>query len=188
MEKIFGKGKEYMSDTSFAFMAFGYKLRDIFLPKDRFIEGLGIREGMTVIDYGCGPGSYIKKTSELVGQNGKVYAVDRHKLAINAVKQRVIKYGLKNVEPVMVEGYSCRLRERIADIVFAFDVFHMIEDPTAFLKELHRLLRSEGYLLIDEGHQSRDEAMRKIQNTGIWQIEPENSHFFKCRPLNPTIS
>ena len=176
MEKIFGKGREYMSDTSFSFMAFGYKLRDIFLPKDKFIESLGIKEGMIVIDFGCVPGSYIKKTSELVGQNGKVYAIDRHKLAITAVK-----------EPVIVGGYFCRLRERIADIVFAFDIFHMIEDPTAFLKELHRLLRSEGYLLISKGHQSRDEAKRKIQNTGIWQIEPENSHFFKCRPLNPAI-
>jgi len=183
MEKILGVGREYMSDSSFSFMAFGYKLRDIFFPKDRFIETLGIEEGMTVVDYGCGPGSYVKKTSELVGEKGKVYAVDRHKLAVRAVKERVRKYGLKNVEPILVEGYSCPLDDRIADIVFAFDMFHMIEDPTSFLRELHRLLRARGCMLIDSGHQSRDEAKIKIENTQIWQIEPENSHYFRCRPL-----
>jgi ubiquinone/menaquinone biosynthesis C-methylase UbiE len=183
MKEMFGKGREYMSDTSFSFMAFGYKLRDIFFPNDKFIETLGIQEGMTVIDYGCGPGSYIKKTSELVGKKGKVCAVDRHKMAIKAVKERINKYDLKNVEPVLVEGYSCPLNDQIADIIFAFDVFHMIENPTEFLKELHRLLKGEGQLIIDNGHQSRDEAKTKIEDAKIWQIESEKRKYFRCRPL-----
>ena len=179
MKKIFGKGREHMSDTSFSFMAFGYKLRDIFFPNDKRLGTLGIQEGMTVIDYGCGPGSNIKKTSELVGQKGKVCAVDIHKLAINAVNERIKKYGLQNVVPILVEGYSCPLDDQIADSIFVFDVFHMIENPTAFLKELHRLLKSEGHLIIDKGHQSRDEAKTKIGNAKIWQIEFENRNYFK---------
>jgi ubiquinone/menaquinone biosynthesis C-methylase UbiE len=184
MKKIFGVGREHMSDTNFLFMAFGYKLREIFYPNDKFLETLGIKEGMTVIDYGCGPGSYIKKTSELVGQKGKVCAVDIHKLAINAVNERIKKYNLKNVAPVLVESYFCPLDDQIADIIFAFDVFHMIENPTAFLRELHRLLKSEGHLIIDKGHQSPDEAKTKIGNANIWQIESENRKYFKCRPLH----
>jgi len=39
-------------------------------------------KGMTVVDYGCGPGRYSIKFAEIVGNQGLVYAVDIHELAI----------------------------------------------------------------------------------------------------------
>jgi len=41
----------------------------------------GISEGMTVIDYGCGPGRYTTEFAKIVGEKGKVYAVDIHEMA-----------------------------------------------------------------------------------------------------------
>jgi ubiquinone/menaquinone biosynthesis C-methylase UbiE len=183
MKKLLGVGREDMPDIAFSFMAFGFKLRDMFFPVDQFVTTLGIQQGFTLIDYGCGPGSYINKTSELVGTEGTVYAVDIHELAIQAVRKRIGKCQLSNVEPLLATGYSCPLNEQVADVILALDMFHMIEEPMAFLKELHRLLKRDGFLIIDDGHQSRDEAKAKIKKTNIWNIESENKKYLKCRPI-----
>ena len=183
MKKIFGVGQEDMSNIAFSFMAFGFKLRDRFFPVDQFVTTLGIQPGFTVIDYGCGPGSYLKKTAKIVGREGKVYAVDIHEMAIDEVKKRIKKYQLPNVKPVLAMGYSCPLNTRVANVILALDMFHMIEKPTEFLKELHRLLKRDGYLIIDNGHQSREAAKAKINNTRIWKIESENEKYLQCRPI-----
>ena len=185
---LLGVGREYMSNIGFSFMAFGFKLSDMFFPVDQFVMNLGIQSGFTVIDYGCGPGSYVNKTAELVGKKGKVYAVDIHEMALKAVEKRIKKYQLTNVEPVLATGYCCHLNDQTADVIFAFDMFHMIEEPTAFLKELHRLVmhrlvKRGGYLIIDDGHQPRDEARRKLKNAGVWNIEAENKKYLKCKPI-----
>jgi ubiquinone/menaquinone biosynthesis C-methylase UbiE len=172
-----------MPKSRFALMALLFKLRDLFLPVDEFVLGLGIQPGFTIIDYGCGPGSYLNKTSELVDKHGKVYAVDIHELAIKAVKNRINKYGLTNVEPVLAAGYSCLLNDQIADMIMALDMFHMIDDPTRFLKELHRLINRKGYLVINHDHMSRDEARRKIINSTVWEIASEHEKYLQCNPI-----
>ena len=66
------------------------------------LDGFGIKRGQTVVDYGCGPGSYLRRASELVGPEGRVLAVDIHELAIKAVMRRIDKEQLSNVTPVRV--------------------------------------------------------------------------------------
>ncbi|GAH22746.1 unnamed protein product, partial [marine sediment metagenome] len=69
-----------MSDIGFRSMTLMYKFVDFFYPFDKRVKMLNIKEGFTVIDYGCGPGRYVGSVSQLVGENGKVYAVDIHRL------------------------------------------------------------------------------------------------------------
>ena len=62
------------SDLGFRVMSFIFKLRDFFLPRKDVLKEVGIKSGFSVLDYGCGPGSYIIATTELIGESGKVYA------------------------------------------------------------------------------------------------------------------
>jgi len=71
-----------MSNFDFKFMSLGYKFRDLFLPRLNILEEVGIKPGFHVLDFGCGPGSYIIPLAKLVGESGKVYAMDIHPLAI----------------------------------------------------------------------------------------------------------
>ena len=174
---------EKMPDISFKIMSFMFKLMDIFYPFEKRIRNFGIKEGYTVIDYGCGPGRYLKRVSRLVGENGRLYAVDIHKLAIKAVKKKIEKYNLKNVEPVFADGYSCDINEHTADMIYVLDAFHMIIEPTAFLKELHRLLKKDGFLIIDDGHQSRNKTKMKINSSKVWNIAEESKDHLKCIPV-----
>jgi ubiquinone/menaquinone biosynthesis C-methylase UbiE len=53
------------SNLDFRLMALSYKLRDFLLPRRKILEEVGIERGKVVLDYGCGPGSYLIPLTEL---------------------------------------------------------------------------------------------------------------------------
>ena len=180
---IFGKGMDRMPDLAFRIMALMFKIRDKFIHKDKVLDEFGIRQGQSVVDYGCGPGSYIRMASILVGTEGKVYAVDIHELAIEAVKKLVEKENLHNVTALVVSDGRCPLEDKSIDLVYALDMFHMVANPNAFLKEINRISKPEAVLYIDSGHQRRAEAKTKINASGTWKIIEENPRYMKCRHI-----
>ena len=181
-EKLTGYEAERISRLSFRLMGIGLKLRDILFPVEKRINSFGIETGSILIDYGCGTGNYTRKFSELVGYNGKVYAMDIHELALKCVDKKKLKYNLNNVETVLTKNNSCDLKKNIADVIVAVDMFHMVKDTGSFLKELHRLIKNDGFLIIDPGHQSRTAAREKIIKSKLWELELERKDFFKYTP------
>lgn len=152
-----------MPAIAFRLMSATLALKDLFFPAiDQRVARFGIREGMTVIDYGCGPGRYTVRFSSLVGDRGKVYAVDIHELAIQAVKQKMEQRQLRNITPVLAKEYDSGLPDHTADITCAIDMFFGVAQPSTFLGELHRITKHEGLLVIDDGHQSRHTTLQKI--------------------------
>ena len=63
-------------------MSVEFKLRDFFGPRKGILKEVGIKPGFQVLDYGCGPGSYVPAAAEMAGKTGKIYALDAHSLAI----------------------------------------------------------------------------------------------------------
>lgn len=164
---MFGNGKDMMSRPRFRLMSFFFALRDRFAPLDWKIDSFGIRSGDTVIDYGCGTGSCLRKASEAVGERGRVYAVDIHDLAIESAQRVSRKYALKNVDPVRADGFSVPLADGSADCIYALDMFHMVSDADLFLREVRRLTRPDGKLILEDGHQPRSKAKEKVLKTGL---------------------
>ena len=177
------RSAERMSDASFKFMNLTFNLIDLFSPYvEKRAQSFKLQPGMTVVDYGCGPGRYTLRFSEIVGNGRKVFAVDIHELAIEAVKDKAARNGRNNIQPVLVHGYNTGLPDAIADRIFALDMFFGIRQPTEFLAELKRLMKPDGILVIDDGHQPREATRRKILDSGLWQIESESKDHLECRP------
>jgi ubiquinone/menaquinone biosynthesis C-methylase UbiE len=65
-------------------------------------------------------------------------------------------------------------------MVIALDMFFMIENPNDFLNELYRILKKDGILVIDDGHQSRKKTKRKVMDSGIWEIVEERKDCLMC--------
>jgi len=176
-----------MPASSFKIMAWLFRVFDLFRNAESRIEGIGIKPGYVVVDWGCGPGRYIRKASELTGENGLVYAVDVHELAINAVSKIIDKYTLRNITPVLTDGRTVDIDDDAADLVYALDMFHMVNDPNEFLREVNRITKKNGVLIIEDGHQSRAKAKQKILLSGDWTILEENKQYLKCRPIKVAL-
>ena len=182
-DRVEKRETEKMSDLAFTVMVFLFKVVDLIFPHiEKRIKNFGIKEGMTIVDYGCGPGRYSIKFAELVGKKGKVYALDIHELAIKAVRKKIKKYNLNNIEPILISEYNSTMPDDAADVVCAIDMFWIIKKPTEFLTELRRILKRDGTLVIDDGHAPRKETKRKILDSGIWNIVEETKDHLKCKP------
>jgi len=174
---------ERMPDLHFKLMNIIFRIIDFVYPYiDKRVEKFGIKPGMTVVDYGCGPGRYTTRFARLVGEQGKVFPIDIHEMAIEMVTKKIDKYGLKNVVPVLAKGYDSTLPDQTADVVCAIDMFFIIKKPTEFLAELKRITKIDGFLVIDDGHQARSVTKGNILESGYWDITEETQDHLKCRP------
>ena len=158
-----------MSNFDFQFMSLGYKFRDLRLPRNNILEEVGIKPGFRVLDYGCGPGSYIISIAELVGESGKIHALDIHPLAIRKVKDIASKRQLANVETILSDCQT-GLPDNSLDVVLLYDIFHHLSDPDGVLKELHRVLKPAGILSFGDHHMKESEIVSKVTNGGLFRL------------------
>lgn len=115
---------------------------------------VGVREKQTVLDYGCGPGTFTFTTAGLVGKGGKVYALDVRPRALERVREKAMSEKIENVETILLDtsGFNTGLGSESIDVVLLYDVFHDIGDRQGLLQELYRVLKPDGLLSIFPMH------------------------------------
>lgn len=160
-------------DFHFELMSFSYKFRDFFLPRKSILKEVGIQQGFCVLDYGCGPGSYITAIAELVGESGKIYALDIHPLAVQKVQNVVSKKRLANVETICSDCKT-ELPNNSLDVVLLYDTFHKLSDPNGVLEELHRVLKPHGILSFSDHHMKEDEILSQVADRGLFTLLRKN--------------
>jgi len=158
-----------MSNFDFQFMSLGYKFRDFFLPRKNILEEVGIKPGFYMLDYGCGPGSYIVPLAELVGESGKIYALDIQPLAIRKAQGIASKKRLSNIETILSDCQT-GLPDNSLDVILLYDIFHHLSDPDMVLKELHRVLKPNGILSFSDHHMKEKEIVAQITNSGLFRL------------------
>ncbi len=161
--------RRLISKLSFELMALSFRLRDFFNPPRSILEEAGIEPGFRVLDYGCGPGSYVTVAAELVGKTGRVYALDINPLAVRRVQSIASKRKLTNVETICSD---CRtgLPDNSVDVVLLYDTFHLLNNPNEVLEELHRVLKPEGILSFSDHHMKESEILSRVTNRGLFRL------------------
>jgi SAM-dependent methyltransferase len=131
------------------------------------LKKLGIRPGQTVLDFGCGSGTYAIPAAEIVGKKGRVYTLDKDHKVLDELMETARRAGLQNMERIDSSGkVRIGLERESIDVVLLFDVFHSYYFPKRsqrgkLLAEIHRILRRDGELLVYPKHMEA-EARREI--------------------------
>lgn len=116
----------------------------------RKILGPYLREGMTAVDIGCGMGFFSRAMAKIVGDGGRVIAID--------LQQKMLDILLKRAEE---DGTADRMRihravqgdigvTEQADLVLAFWMAHEVADEQTFFKQVFAILKPTGTFLIAE--------------------------------------
>jgi ubiquinone/menaquinone biosynthesis C-methylase UbiE len=114
------------------------------------LEQLGVQEGQTVCDFGCGNGYYTLPLAERVGAEGRVLAVDLQSEMLSLLQARVRAAGHENVVPVEATLTKTGLEPESCDAILLVDVYHEISHPMTVLAGLRRALKPRGRLLLVE--------------------------------------
>ena len=180
--------KKELNKTEFRFMQGIYRLVDHVHPHVRArAEAFKIKPGQTVIDYGCGPGRYTVEFAQLVGEAGRVIAVDLVEVALCETRKKLEAGGHSNFELVLAHGYDTGITDNSADAVFAIDMFHHVADTNAFLREIFRIAKPDASLVFSGGHMPRSRLKRKVEESGIWELVEECREFVAYR-INTGLS
>ena len=157
-----------MPNPVFRMMALLFKIRDLVSPRADVLQETGIGPGSRVLDFGCGSGSYVTPASEMVGEAGKVYALDIHPLAEKSVQRLIRRKRLTNVETI-ISDRKIPLPDSHLDLVLLYDILHHLGDPGGVLAEIHRVLKPEGSLSVSDHHLKEGEIVSKITGTGLFR-------------------
>jgi ubiquinone/menaquinone biosynthesis C-methylase UbiE len=114
------------------------------------ILGEYIEQGQTVLDVGCGPGTFSLAMAKMVGELGKVIAVDVQEEMLQIVKEKAAQQGLQSrIVTHKSDPDRIGISEKV-DFALAFYMVHEVPDAQAFLKEIACVLKPKGKLLIVE--------------------------------------
>lgn len=128
---------------------FDNPLRRIFhKPGDIFTPYL--HEGMTAIDLGCGMGYFSIGMAKIVGETGKIIAVDLQQKMLDTLITRAEKAGVaRRITTVLCEENTIGSHEAV-DFALAFWVAHETPDEFNFFKQVQAILKKSGKLLLAE--------------------------------------
>jgi ubiquinone/menaquinone biosynthesis C-methylase UbiE len=158
-------------------MAAYLRFRERFRKPEETLAKIGITEGQRLLDFGCGIGSYSIPAAKIVGEEGKVYALDVHPLAIENVRKRIAKEGLPNVETI-ISGLETGVDDESLDHVLLLDVYSWISTRVKLLKELHRVLKPGGKLSVLIDHMDPAEFVGDIERTNLFVVDLQDDNFF----------
>lgn len=119
------------------------------------IQRLDLEQGMTVADVGCGPGYYSFRFSDIVGETGKVYAIETNPRHLEYLRSYVRDYNVSNVEIVesTFEGIGLSSDIRV-DAVYICSLYHNVyaaftdAERNSFVGSIRRALGDKGRLII----------------------------------------
>lgn len=157
------------SNMDFRLMSFFFKIRDKFYSPEEKIKKADIKQGESVLDYGCGSGSYTLVAVEKVGLTGKVFAADIHPLALKKVRKKAEKKGYNNIETIQTDC-NTGLESASIDKIICFDVLHDIEGKNNIINEFHRILKPNSILSFDDHHMNEDEILEIITSEGLFKL------------------
>ena len=118
--------------------------RAIWQKPDQIMDALGVADGSKVADIGAGAGWFTIQLARRVGPNGLVYAQDIQRQMLEAIRRRVSREGLQNVQTVLASVTDPNVPAAAVDAILVVDVYSEVENHVAFLRSLATALKPNG--------------------------------------------
>lgn len=134
-----------------------------------------IGPGQTVADIGCGMGYFSVPMARLVGESGRVFAIDLQQEMLDALKRRAARQNVDGrIHTHLAQPDRIGLAEPV-DFALAFWMVHEVKNPAPFLAEIKGMLKPDGRFLLVEPilHVSRasfDKSVAIARSVGLESI------------------
>lgn len=161
------------------------KFRKLFQNPQKILRPY-IKEGMVVLDLGCGPGFFSIEIAKLLNQSGTVICADLQDGMLDSVRQKIKGSDNENLFLLhKCNGDAINVSLSV-DFVLAFYMIHEVPDQVRLFEELKSILTSQGQILIIEPkfHVSRESFNAMIDTLNAIGFEViENPKVFFSRSI-----
>ena len=132
--------------------------REVFDHREKIVAACNLEAGMVVADIGAGTGLFTRLMAPLVGNRGRVLAVDIAEEFVHHVEQSCRQQGIKNVMGVVCQPDSVALAVESIDLAFICDAYHHFEFPYKTMRSLYRALKPAGEVVLVDFHRIPGES------------------------------
>ena len=175
------KIEEKYHHSNFAFRIISLMHDNPLLPYFRnphkLLRAAGLKPGQKVLEVGCGPGFFTIPAAKIVGEEGFIYAVDVHPLAIERVKEKIEREGIKNVGPILANASNTGLPDQSIVLAFIFGLQYIAGGLENVIPEIHRILKPGGVLSFEKTRGSAKKLIAEVERGGFVYSEREGRIF-----------
>jgi ubiquinone/menaquinone biosynthesis C-methylase UbiE len=141
-------------------------LRRFFHDPDTLVKPY-VKEGMTVLDIGCGMGFFSLPVARMVGASGRVVCVDLQDKMIKGLVKRAKKAALLDrIDARVCGGNHLSIEDMggAVDFALTFALIHEVPDKERLLAEIAGAMKQHRKILIGEpkGHVSKDDFDKTV--------------------------
>jgi len=97
-----------------------------------------------VLDFGCATGT---ETIKMAGKADKVIGIDISQKMLSLAQNKVAENNIKNVEFLQSTIYDEKLKPNTFDVIVAFNILHLVENPAVVIQQIHKLLKDNGLFI-----------------------------------------
>lgn len=128
---------------------FDNPLRKLYQDPEKILAHY-IQKGDIAVDLGCGMGYFSIPMARMVGECGRVIAVDLQDKMLSGLRRRAEKNGLiERVTTHQCTQDRIGISEKV-DFILAFWMVHEVHDSRSFLEQISDILKPGGKLLVVE--------------------------------------
>ena len=155
---------------------FDNPLRRLVQDPQRILAGL-VQPGQIAADIGCGMGYFTIPLARMVGEQGRVYAVDLQAEMLAGLRRRAAKAGvLERIVLHKTPPDRLELPQQV-DFALTFWMVHETSDRVAFLRQVYALLNPGGKLLLVEPiihvtGSAFNQTLKDTQSVGFSLLQP----------------
>ena len=117
---------------------------------NEFLLKSGLRQGMSVLDIGCGSGIMTCWIANQVGSNGKVIAIENDINQLNAAKRNAEKQSIENIEFKLHSAYEIDTLNEKFDLIYCRFVMHHLHKPLDVINKIFNCLKEKGIYASEE--------------------------------------
>jgi len=120
------------------------------ITRERLRSVLQAEPGERILEIGPGVGYYTLDMAEWVGPEGRVEIFDLQREFLDHTSRRASERGLTNINPTQGDATALPYDEGSMDAVVLTAVLGEIPDPVAALRQIQRVLKPSGRLVVGE--------------------------------------
>jgi len=160
--------------------------RDDWQQPEKVMDVIGVRPGMVIGEPGAGRGYFTFKLSKRVGNKGLIYANDISDNVLDDIRDRCEQDGITNIKTILGELEDPLFPKRRMDMIIMVYVFHDLEKPVEFLRNLKPSMKLGAKLVLlerepeksdkpyDKSHfYSQEKILRLVKEAGYKLVKIE---------------
>jgi ubiquinone/menaquinone biosynthesis C-methylase UbiE len=162
-----------------------------FITRERLAEILEPRPGERLLEVGPGTGYYSLPVASQLGPDGRLDVLDVQQEMLDHTQRRGAEQGISNIEPARADAREMPYPDATFDGAFLVTVLGEIPDQGAALRELRRVVKPGGRIVVGElfgdPHMVTHAALRDRAAESSLSVERKLGgrlwHFTRLRPI-----